>query len=101
MDPAAHLPPVPWAQAAQRLTDAADAVLVDRAHALHPTATWWWGRLVQGRQVTAVCYVCGGWMVTWRNTWPLSDGGRDRIIRHRRTHLANAASSILATKETP
>ena len=88
------------AQAMQRFTDSADTLLVERARLLHPTCSWWWGRLIRGSQVTALCYVCGGWMVTWRNAWPLSDSGRDRIIRHRRTHLANAASSILATKET-
>ena len=89
-----------WAAKAQGGHDADDDTLTLRGRRLHPTCAFWWGRVIVGARVQAVCYVCGAIMTTFEGKWPVTDGARLTIKRHRAQHLATLRPSILARGAT-
>lgn len=93
MDTAPAEPYVPWAAKQQSACDDSDALLTALARRNHPTCAHWWGRRIDGSMAVAQCYICGELMTRWLSRNPPTDAQRERIMRHRRHHLANAPAS--------
>lgn len=89
-----------WAARTQLTHDGRDLQLLELARENHPTAHWWYGRIIDGSMVRVQCYLCGERLTTFPTHFPISENQRDRIIRHRREHLARLAPSITATGDT-
>jgi hypothetical protein len=94
-------PYIPWAAKQQEEYSDADALLTALARRAHPTCVHWWGRRIEGSMAVAQCYIDGATLTRWVSRNPPSDSQKARIMRHRREHLANAPSTILAKGDQP
>lgn len=84
----------------QGVFEAGDDVLDLLARQKHATVVHWWGRRIEGAKARAVCYVCDSYVAQWAAKWPITQGAIDRILRHRREHLATLAHHSLADRGT-
>ena len=90
-----------WAAKAQLGCDSDDMRLLELARVHHRTCLFWWGRLIDGTTTRAHCYVCGERLSSFPSQNPLSDHQRERILKHRREHLARLAPSVMAVGDKP
>jgi hypothetical protein len=81
-------PYVPWAAKQQAVYDDSDHLLTALARRNHPTCVHWWGRRIDGSMAVAQCYIDGVTLTTWQSRYPPNPNQRERIMRHRRQHLA-------------
>lgn len=90
-----------YAAKVQGVFDSGDDVLDLLARQRRPTVVHWWGRRIEGAKARAVCYICDAYVSQWASKWPPTRGAVDKILRHRREHLAALTSPILAAKGKP